>query len=150
MNKRGKLFVSAKLYLIALLPSLLLLPACSTLHDLKNSLSVYKIDLPQGNPITQDMANKLKIGMTASQVRYVLGSPMVTDTFNANRWDYIYRFGAGTYAQAVGINSITTPHLSLLFENGKLSAIKGIETLPTEAPANILSKDGGLRAEPLN
>lgn len=141
--------MSAKLYLIALLPSLLL-PACSTLHDLKNSLSVYKIDLPQGNPITQDMANKLKIGMTASQVRYVLGSPMVTDTFNANRWDYIYRFGAGTYAQAVGINSITTPHLSLLFDNGKLSAIKGIETLPTEAPANILSKDGGLRAEPLN
>lgn len=142
--------MSAKLYLIALLPSLLLLPACSTLHDLKNSLSVYKIDLPQGNPITQDMANKLKIGMTASQVRYVLGSPMVTDTFNANRWDYVYRFGAGTYAQAVGINSITTPHLSLLFDNGKLSAIKGIETLPTEAPANILSKDGGLRAEPLN
>lgn len=142
--------MSAKLYLIALLPSLLLLPACSTLHNLKNSLSVYKIDLPQGNPITQDMANKLKIGMTASQVRYVLGSPMVTDTFNANRWDYVYRFGAGTYAQAVGINSITTPQLSLLFDNGKLSAIKGIETLPTEAPANILSKDGGLRAEPLN
>ena len=142
--------MSAKLYLIALLPSLLLLPACSTLHNLKNSLSVYKIDLPQGNPITQDMANKLKIGMTASQVRYVLGSPMVTDSFNANRWDYVYRFGAGTYAQAVGINSITTPHLSLLFDNGKLSAIKGIETLPTEAPANILSKDGGLRAEPLN
>lgn len=142
--------MSAKLYLIALLPSLLLLPACSTIHNLKNSLSVYKVDLPQGNPITQDMANKLKIGMTASQVRYVLGSPMVTDTFNANRWDYVYRFGAGTYAQAVGINSITTPQLSLLFENGKLSAIKGIETLPTEAPANILSKDGGLRAEPLN
>lgn len=142
--------MSAKLYLIALLPSLLLLPACSTLHNLKNSLSVYKIDLPQGNPITQDMANKLKIGMTASQVRYVLGSPMVTDTFNANRWDYVYRFGAGTYAQAVGMNSITTPHLSLLFDNGKLSAITGIETLPTEAPANILSKDGGLRAEPLN
>ncbi|HMY82247.1 MAG TPA: outer membrane protein assembly factor BamE, partial [Agitococcus sp.] len=87
--------MSAKLYLIALVPSLILLPACSTLNNFKNSLTVYKIDLPQGNPITQDMANKLKIGMTPSQVRYVLGSPMVTDTFNANRWDYVYRFTAG-------------------------------------------------------
>ncbi|HMX98654.1 MAG TPA: outer membrane protein assembly factor BamE [Agitococcus sp.] len=142
--------MSAKLYLIALVPSLILLPACSTLNNFKNSLTVYKIDLPQGNPITQDMANKLKIGMTPSQVRYVLGSPMVTDTFNANRWDYVYRFTAGTYAKAAGINSVTTPHLSLRFDNGKLSEIKGMDTLPTEAPANILSKDGGLRAEPLN
>ena len=142
--------MSAKLYLIALVPSLILLPACSTVNNLKNSLSVYKIDLPQGNPITQDMANKLKIGMTPSQVRYVLGSPMITDTFNANRWDYVYRFTAGTYAQAAGINSVTTPQLSLFFDSGKLSKINGIESLPIEAPANILSKDGGLRAEPLN
>lgn len=141
--------MSAKLYLIALIPSLILLPACSTLNNFKNSLSVYKIDLPQGNPITQDMAAKLKLGMTQSQVRYVLGSPMITDTFNANRWDYVYRLQTGTYAKAAGINDIQTPHLILMFNNGLLSSINGLETLSKESPMTILSKDGGLRAEPL-
>ncbi|MBK6757145.1 MAG: outer membrane protein assembly factor BamE [Moraxellaceae bacterium] len=59
-----------------------------------NALKVYTIDLPQGNPITQADANKLKLGMSPSQVRYVLGSPMITDTFNAQRWDYVYRLRA--------------------------------------------------------
>ncbi|HQV22361.1 MAG TPA: outer membrane protein assembly factor BamE [Agitococcus sp.] len=114
-----------------------------------DALKVYTIDLPQGNPITQADANKLKLGMSPAQVRYILGSPMVTDTFNANRWDYVYRLRAGTYAKAANINDINTPHLKLLFKEGKLSEITGIDTLPTQNPATILSKDTGLRAEPL-
>ena len=132
----------SKLCLITLLSGLLGLSGC-------NALKVYTIDLPQGNPITQADANKLKLGMSPSQVRYVLGSPMITDTFNANRWDYVYRLRAGTYAKTSGVNNITTPHLSLIFAEGKLSQIKGIETLPTQSPATILSKDSALRAEPL-
>lgn len=132
----------SKLCLITLLSGLLGLSGC-------NSLKVYTIDLPQGNPITQADANKLKLGMTPSQVRYVLGSPMITDTFNANRWDYVYRLRAGTYAKTAGIDNINTPHLKLTFNEGKLSQITGIDTLPTQNPATILSKDGGLRAEPL-
>lgn len=114
-----------------------------------DALKVYTIDLPQGNPITQDDANKLKLGMTPAQVRYVLGSPMITDTYNANRWDYVYRLRAGTYAKSAGINNINTPQLTLIFNEGKLSQITGIDTLPTQNPATILSKDGALRAEPL-
>ncbi len=131
-----------KLFLISLLLSTLLVGGC-------NALRVYTIDLPQGNPITQQMAAKLKLGMTQSQVRYVLGSPMITDTFNANRWDYVYRLKTGTYAKESGISDITTPHLSLIFNNGLLSSINGLETLSQESPVTILSKDGGLRAEPL-
>ncbi|QJD72082.1 outer membrane protein assembly factor BamE [Marinobacterium sp. LSUCC0821] len=52
---------------------------------------VYKMDVPQGNHITQEMVDELRPGMTPSQVRYVLGTPLLTDTFNKNRWDYVYQ-----------------------------------------------------------
>jgi outer membrane protein assembly factor BamE len=50
----------------------------------------YKIDIQQGNVVTQEMVSKLKPGMTKSQVRYIMGTPLVTDVFHANRWDYVY------------------------------------------------------------
>ena len=52
---------------------------------------VHKVDIQQGNLIDQDMVNKLQLGMTKSQVRFVLGNPLVADTFDQTRWDYIYR-----------------------------------------------------------
>ena len=52
---------------------------------------VHKVDIQQGNLIDQDMVNKLELGMTKSQVRFVLGNPLVADTFDQTRWDYIYR-----------------------------------------------------------
>ena len=58
---------------------------------------VYKIDLPQGTPITQAQAQKVQVGMTPNQVLYVLGSPAMRDTLAPNRWDYIYDYTPGTY-----------------------------------------------------
>lgn len=134
--------MTPKLLLIPLLLGSIGLSACQALR-------VYTVDLPQGNPITQEMAAKLKIGMTQSQVRYVLGSPMVTDTLNANRWDYAYTFKPGTYAQEAGMKSVIRQQLSLYFDNGQLTKITGQESLPAKSQSSILSKDGGLRAEPL-
>ncbi|WP_090630767.1 outer membrane protein assembly factor BamE [Nitrosomonas marina] len=51
---------------------------------------LYKIDVQQGNVVTDEMLDKLKVGMTKPQVRFVLGSPLVVDTFRDNRWDYVY------------------------------------------------------------
>jgi len=51
----------------------------------------YKMDIRQGNLVTPDMREKLKVGMTKQQVRYVLGTPMINDAFHGNRWDYVYR-----------------------------------------------------------
>lgn len=51
---------------------------------------LYKIDVQQGNIVTQDMVDKLKPGMTKSQVRFVLGTPLIVDAFRDNRWDYVY------------------------------------------------------------
>lgn len=52
--------------------------------------SIYKFDIQQGNVITQDMVDKLKPGMTKSQVRFIMGTPLIADTFSQDRWDYFY------------------------------------------------------------
>ena len=54
-------------------------------------LAPYKMDIRQGNYLTAEMREKLKLGMTKQQVRYVLGTPMISDAFHGNRWDYPYR-----------------------------------------------------------
>ena len=53
-------------------------------------LSAHKIDIQQGNVVTQDMVAKLKPGMSRSQVRFALGTPLIADPFHPNRWDYVY------------------------------------------------------------
>jgi outer membrane protein assembly factor BamE len=53
-------------------------------------LSAYKIDIQQGNYVTQDMVAKLKPGMTRSQVKFALGTPLIADPFHPDRWDYVY------------------------------------------------------------
>jgi outer membrane protein assembly factor BamE len=61
------------------------------LSPLLSSCGIYKMDIRQGNLVTPDMREKLKVGMTKQQVRYVLGTPMINDAFHGNRWDYSYR-----------------------------------------------------------
>jgi outer membrane protein assembly factor BamE len=59
------------------------------------SISPYKMDIQQGNVVTQEMIAKLRPGMTRAQVKYVLGTPLVTDAFHPERWDYFYKFEKG-------------------------------------------------------
>lgn len=95
--------------------------------------SVYKIDLPQGTPITQTQAQKLQVGMNQNQVLYILGSPAIKDTLAPNRWDYIYDYQAGTEGQRKGIADVkdASQHLIIYFDaNGLVSRIEGIESLP--------------------
>ncbi len=56
---------------------------------------VYRIDIQQGNIVTQDALKQLKPGMTMRQVRFVLGSPLIKDTFDTQRWTYIYSMQRG-------------------------------------------------------
>ena len=73
-----------KLLIIITLIASLLLTACSGLH------LVHKIDIQQGNVITQDEVNLLEPGMSRRQVQFVMGSPMIADVFHQDRWDYVY------------------------------------------------------------
>jgi len=70
-------------------PFVLLLAGCQWVPALPG-LSAHKIDIQQGNYVTQDMVDKVKPGMSRSQVRFALGTPLVADPFHADRWDYVY------------------------------------------------------------
>jgi outer membrane protein assembly factor BamE len=67
----------------------LLLASCDSFYI--PLITPYKMDIRQGNFVTPDMRDKLQLGMTKAQVRYVLGTPLITDVFHANRWDYVYQ-----------------------------------------------------------
>lgn len=56
------------------------------------SFGVYKIDINQGNYLSEDMVDKLKVGMTQQQVKQLLGTPLIASPFRADRWDYVYEF----------------------------------------------------------
>src|SRR5215813_6374102 len=56
---------------------------------------VYRMNIQQGNFIEAKSLDQLQVGMTRSQVRYLLGTPMVPDAFDNDRWDYLYYFKRG-------------------------------------------------------
>nr|MBL8412183.1 outer membrane protein assembly factor BamE [Dechloromonas sp.] len=66
--------------------------ACSTKPSFINE---YKIDIQQGNVLTQEMVAQLKPGQTRDQVRFLLGTPLISDIFHQQRWDYVYRYQNG-------------------------------------------------------
>lgn len=72
--------------------SALLVAACQGLPTLPSVIAPYRIDIQQGNLVTQDMVARLQTGMTRAQVRFLLGTPLLTDVFHPDRWDYIYRY----------------------------------------------------------
>ena len=78
----------------------------------------YRIEIQQGNFISQEMVAPLKPGMSKEQVRLVLGTPLLTDIFHADRWDYIYwREKAGEKREQ--------RKLTVFFEDGKLTRLDG-------------------------
>lgn len=69
----------------------LLLAACSVSTPLR-WIQPHAIDIQQGNVVSQDVIAKLEPGMSRSQVKFLLGSPLVSDMFHADRWDYKYQY----------------------------------------------------------
>lgn len=110
---------------ISLLFAIILLPACSL-------VSVYKIDIPQGTPLTKEQVTKVKVGMNAEQVKYILGSPATVDGLTPNQWDYVYYFHPGTYGKRANIpETYGEQKLSIYFDdNGVVTKIDGLETIP--------------------
>ena len=58
---------------------------------------VYRIDVQQGNYLEGKAVDQLQVGMTRTQVRYLLGTPLVPDVFDKDRWDYLYYFRHGRH-----------------------------------------------------
>ena len=74
---------------------LLILGTVCSLLAACNSFNPYKIDVQQGNVLTQEMVAQLKPGQTREQVRFILGTPLLTDIFHQQRWDYVYSYRKG-------------------------------------------------------
>ena len=87
---------------------LLLITGCSSIPSV-----LYKLDVQQGNIITQEMVDKLNPGMSKSQVRFVLGTALIDDVFHKNRWDYVYRLVQHG-------NLVEEYKLTVFFEDDKL------------------------------
>lgn len=107
-----------KIVLFSLLLISAALPACTP----------YKMEIRQGNYVTAEMRAKLQPGMTRQQVRMVVGTPMISDVFHENRWDYIYRLEQDH-------ELIEHKSMTLYFEGDVLSRIVDDEALIQNTPA---------------
>lgn len=65
--------------------------ACTACGTALPTIKPYKLDIQQGNVVTSKMLLQLRPGMTKSQVRYIMGTPLIQDSFHGNRWDYVYQ-----------------------------------------------------------
>jgi outer membrane protein assembly factor BamE len=86
---------------------------------LAGCVTIYRMDVGQGNIVTPEMASQLKLGMTRSQVRFVLGTPLVTDPFHPDRWDYYYSLLKGTESKP------ESRRLTVIFKGDALASIEG-------------------------
>ena len=104
-------------------------PSSGVVQVVKNEklfgfVPIYRPDVQQGNFISQEMVAQLKKGMTKDQVRFLLGTPLLIDSFHENRWDYPFRLKNGE-------GQLTSSRVVVFFENDKVAKFEGGE-LPTE------------------
>ncbi|MEO1957299.1 MAG: outer membrane protein assembly factor BamE [Methylophilaceae bacterium] len=90
----------------------------------------FKMDIQQGNVVTSEMLLKLRPGMTRSQVKYILGTPLLADSFHSNRWDYFYQLSK----QGKVVNQ---RRVILDFEGGSLAHVRG-DVVPEGADSKTL------------
>ncbi len=81
---------------------------------------VYRIDIPQGNYLEQKSIDKIQVGMTKEQVKFVLGSPVLIDSFDEDTWNYIYRFKSGR-SEKLNMQK----NFTIKFEDDKLVSASG-------------------------
>jgi outer membrane protein assembly factor BamE len=87
--------------------------------ELAPGLTPYQIEIQQGNYVTQEMVAQLKPGLTRDQVRFVLGTPLVSDIFHEERWDYIFM------RQRANSSEIEYRRIAVFFDHGRLKRIEG-------------------------
>jgi outer membrane protein assembly factor BamE len=101
------------------------------LLTLTGSACVYRMDIQQGNLLDPEQVEQVEVGMTRSQVRFLLGTPMVIDSFDANRWDYVYSLRRGHERK------VTKQHLVVWFDGDTVTRIE--EPIPLPRPVSSVS-----------
>ena len=104
------------------------LAGCESLQSSENFLGLitpYKVEVVQGNVVTKEQVDAIKPGLSRAQVRDILGSPLLTDLFHADRWDYVFTIRRqGTEPQS--------RRIVVLFDGDKMKSIEGADELPAE------------------
>jgi len=95
------------------------------------SACVYRMDIQQGNLLDAEQVDQVEVGMTRSQVRFLLGTPMVIDAFDANRWDYMYSLRHGR------TRKVTKHHLVVWFDGDTVTRLE--EPLPVPRAESAVS-----------
>jgi len=90
---------------------------------------VYRMTVQQGNYLDPKQVSQLQVGMTRSQVRFLLGTPMLPDAFDRDRWDYLY------YQKVGRLKKADQRRLTVYFTDEKVERFENIGTLSAEAPA---------------
>jgi len=95
---------------------------------------VYKMNIQQGNYLVAESVSQLKEGMTRSQVRFLLGTPMVPDAFNDDRWDYYYFFSSRQYKEPL------KRRLTVYFADEKVARYENLG-VPTQSDLEQVERD---------
>ena len=102
---------------------------------------VYRPVIQQGNLLQLDEVEQVKVGMTRSQVRYILGTPMVSDPFMPDRWDYVYTLQQGRSKR------VDRTHFVVFFEGDKVSSVEKRDAPEESAVARRVKEERQKRAE---
>jgi len=102
----------SRLFLVAFI---VLLAGCSTLQGF--SIRPYRMNVQQGNFLEAEDVDQVEVGMTRTQVRFLIGTPMVADPFNVARWDYVFFFKVGRTRKEI------SSHLTVWFEDDRVVRI---------------------------
>ncbi len=102
---------------------------------LSGCVSLYKPEVQQGNVISAEMLETLKIGMSKRQVVFLLGTPLIADPFHQERWDYFYSLSKNG-------RKPTQRHLVVHFKGDEVVAVDG-DPAPQNTPQNIKTPDNG-------
>jgi len=109
-------------------PRLLAGTCAAALLVFAGSGCVYRQDIQQGNLLDREQVDQVEVGMTRSQVRFLLGTPMVIDSFEADRWDYVYSLRRGHERH------VERRHLIVWFDGDKVARVE--EPIPLPRPAS--------------
>lgn len=107
----------------ALLAVVVLLAGCTATQGL--TLRPYRMNIQQGNYLEAADVDQIEVGMTQSQVRFLIGTPMVADPFNRSRWDYVFFFKVGRTREEI------SSRLTVWFEDERVARIDRPDSLDT-------------------
>ena len=103
---------------------------CGCQVPVPQMVTPYRMEIQQGNFVTQSMVSQLKPGMTREQVRFVLGTPLLSDPFHAERWEYVFRRTPENSQQ------LEQRHITVFFDKeGLLERVAG-DVVPSSSSAS--------------